>query len=145
MKTTKQIGCPKFEDCSAPLCPLADNLRHLIWYPDEDICERRGFQILDWIKKQKAIVKVKAPADRYFTVEMLEGIKQVRKGIEGINPDQPLEQAKKSERKWMIEKESGRVIAKQNSKPSGVTCAKRSDLVAVGGYHNTQKEAKSDT
>lgn len=132
MTTIKQIYCPKFEDCSATLCPLANNLRHLIWYPgDEDICRRRDFQALGWIKKQKAIVKVKAPTDRYFTVEMLGAIKQVRKGIEGISPDQPLEQAKKAERKWIMEKRGGRVIANQNSKPCRITRAKRSDSVAV--------------
>ena len=126
-----KIDCPKFEDCSATLCPLANNLRHLIWYADEAICKRRDFQTLDWIKKQKAIVKTHAPNDRYFTVEMLEAIGQVRKGIESISPDQPLEQAKKAERKWIMEKGGGRVIANQNSKPHQVTRAKRSDLVAV--------------
>jgi len=133
METIKQIDCPRFEDCSATLCPLADNLQHLIWYPgDEDICKRRDFQALVWIKKQKAIVKAKATEGRYFTVEMLEAIKQVRKGIEGISPDQPSEQAKKAERKWLLTKSGGRVIANQNSKPCQVTRAKRSDLVAVG-------------
>ena len=132
MEATKQIDCPRFEDCSATLCPLADNLQHLIWYPgDEDICRRRDFQTLDWIKKQKAIAKTHAPNDRYFTVEMLEAIRQVRKGIEGISPDQLLEQAKKAERKWLLTKSGGRVIANRNSKPRQATRAKRSDLVAV--------------
>ena len=126
-----KIDCPKFEDCSATLCPLANNLRHLIWYADEAICKRRDFQALGWIKKQKAIVKVKAPTDRYFTVEMLGAIKQARKGIEGISPDQPLEQARKAERKWIMEKRGGQVIANQNSKPCRITRAKRSDSVAV--------------
>ena len=135
----QQTDCPKFEDCSATLCPLADSLRKLIWYPDEDICKRRGFQTLDWIRKQKAIVKVKAPEDRYFTVEILEAIRQVRKGIEGISPDQPLEQAKKTERKWIMEKGDGRVLANQNSELCRVTRAKRTDLVAVGGI---SKQAK---
>jgi len=132
MNTMKQIDCPKFENCSATVCPLADNLQHLIWYPDEDICKRRDFQTLDWLRKQKAIVKAKAPEDRYFTVEMLKAIKQIRKGIEGIGPDQPIKQAEEAERRWIAEKKKGRVIANQNSEPPQVTRDKRSDLVAVG-------------
>jgi len=132
MENIEHINCPKFEGCSAALCPLADNLRDLIWYPDEDICIARKFQILPWVKKQKTIAKAKAPEDRYFTVEMLGAIKQVRKGIEGVSPDQPLEQAEIAERKWIMEKRGGRVIAKQNSKPSQVTRTKKGDLVTVG-------------
>jgi hypothetical protein len=134
------INCPKFEDCSAPVCPLQQNaIGHGIWYPDEEICIARKFLTLGWVRKQKAIVKVKAPEDRYFTVEMLEAIKQVRKGIEGISPDQLLEQAKEAERKWIMEKREGRVIANQNSKHCQVTRAKRSDLVAVGGISQQAK------
>jgi len=105
------IDCPRFENCSAPLCPLAKNLQNLIWYPDEDICARQDFQSLRWIKKQKAVVKKKArtsaAVDCYFTVEMLTSIKQLRRGIEGINPDQPLADAKKAEQQWV----EGRVLS----------------------------------
>lgn len=131
MKTMKQIDCPRFEDCSAPLCPLAENLELSIWYSNEHLCSRKVFQNLGWIKRQKAIVKVRAPEDRYFTVEMLEAIKQVRKGIDGISPDQPLEQARKAEAKWTMEKRRGRAIANRDSERCGVTRAKRSGLVAV--------------
>jgi hypothetical protein len=127
----QQTDCPRFEGCNATLCPLADNLRHLIWYPDEDICTAKRFQTLPSVEKQKAIAKINAPNDRYFSVEMLGAVRQVRKGIEGISPDQSLEQAKKAERKWIMEKRSGRVIANQNSKRCQVTRAKRTDLVAV--------------
>lgn len=126
--------CKLFDKgCAAPLCPMDDTAHNSgIWYADEEICKVKAFQTLDWIKKQKAIIRVKASEDKYFTVEMLEAIKQVRKGLEGISPDQPLEQAKQAERKWIIEKEGGRVIANQNSESPQVTRAKRSDLVAVG-------------
>ena len=131
------IDCIRFEDCSAPICPLQQNTTDSgIWYPGEEICVAKKFQTLPWIKKQKAIAKVEAPTDRYFTVKMLEAIKQVRRGIEGISPDQPLEQAKKAERKWIIEKRGGRVISNQNPKAARVTRAKRSDLVAVGESSN---------
>ena len=126
------IDCIRFEDCSAPICPLQQNTTDSgIWYPGEEICVAKKFQTLPWIKKQKAIAKVEAPTDRYFTVKMLEAIKQVRRGIEGISPDQPLEQAKKAERKWLLTKSGGRVIANQNSKPYRITRARRSDSVAV--------------
>jgi hypothetical protein len=127
------IDCIRFEDCSAPACPLQQNTTdNGIWYPGEEICVAKKFQTLPWIKKQKAIAKVKAPTDRYFTVKMLEAIRQVRKGIEGISPDQPLEQARNAERRWIVEKGGGRVVANQNPKPARVTRAKRSNLDAVG-------------
>lgn len=139
------INCPRFEDCSAPICPLQQNTIYGgIWYPDEDICTAKKFQTLPWVKKQKAIAKINAPNDRYFTVEMLEAVRQVRKGIEGINPDQPLEQARKAEKKWIIEKWGGRAIANQNSKPCRVTRAKRSGLVAVAGKQRVKEEVKND-
>ncbi len=94
--------CPKFENCSATLCPLADNLKHLIWYPDEDICKAKKFQTLPWLKKQKAIARSNAPNDRYFTIEMLEAITRVQKGIAGIDPDQPLKEAERAERDWIL-------------------------------------------
>ena len=132
--------CPKFDDCSAPLCPLQQNtVDGGIWYPDEEICKRRNFQNLDWIRKQKAIIKAKAPNDRYFTVEMLKAIKQVRKGIEGIDPDQPLEQGQEAERKWIAEKKGGRVIAKQNHKRQRVVAKKKDNLIlATSTSHQTK-------
>lgn len=136
-------SCPNFEKgCSAPLCPLDEGSReHGIWYPDEEICSRKDFQSLDWIRKQKAIVKAKSPFDKYFTPAMIQAISQVRKGILGINPDQPLEKARETERKWIAGKKSGRVIAEQNQKASRVVAKKRANLIlatstshqAIGG------------
>ena len=125
-----KIDCPNFDDCSAPLCPLQQNtVDGGIWYPDEEICKRRNFQNLDWIRKQKAIIKAKAPCDKYFTVAMLRAIRQVRRGIEGINPDQPLKQAEEAEEKWIAEKKGGRVIAKQSRKPQRVVAKKKDNLI----------------
>jgi len=127
-KTMGQVDCLQFEEgCSAPLCPLdEDSIKDGIWYPDEEVCHRRGAPY--WVKRQKAIVKVKALSDKYFTVEMLEAIRQVRKGIEGINPDQPLEQAEEAEGIWIVGKGGGRVIAKKNQKPHRVIAKKRKTL-----------------
>jgi len=137
----KQVDCPQFEmGCSAPLCPLdEDSIENRIWYPDEEVCHRRDTP--DWVRKQKAIAKVKAPSNKYFTAEMLEAIKQVRKGIGGINPDQPLGQAKEAERKWIVEKKEGRVIAKKNQKPHRVVAKKSETLV---GMTTTSKEKNKE-
>lgn len=139
-------SCPKFEDCSAPLCPLDEtSISNGIWYPDEEICKRRDFQNLDWVKKQKAIVKAKARNDRYFTPSMLlQAIKQVRKGIEGINPDQSIENAKQAEKKWIAAKRSGRVVAKQTQKGRRVIAEKRKSLVFAANTSNQEKEVKND-
>jgi len=121
------------------LCPLDENsIKNEIWYPDEEVCHKRS--VPDWVRRQKAIAKVKAPSDKYFTVEMLEAIKQVRKGIVGINPDLPLGQAKEAERKWIVEKKEGRVIAKQNQKTHQVLAKKRKTL--VGATIRTSKQRK---
>jgi hypothetical protein len=80
--------CKYYENCSAPLCPLdEESLEFGIWYPDEEICRKRG---IDWVKKQKKIVKVGASADYYFDYQSLKSIKQIRKGIKGQDPDKPI-------------------------------------------------------
>jgi hypothetical protein len=128
-----KVNCPKFEDCSAPLCPLDESsLKNGVWYPGEEICKARRLQNPDWIRRQKAIVKARAASDKYFTVAMLQAIKQVRRGVEGINPDQPLEKAKEAERKWIAEKKGGRVIAKGKGKPKRVIAEEKANLVSVG-------------
>jgi len=97
--TTKD--CRHFETCSASLCPLdKQSLEYGIFYPDEEICKLKKFQTLPWVKKQKRIVKVGLPNDRYFTVEMMMAMTQVRSGMEGVDPDQPLAKAKEAERNW---------------------------------------------
>lgn len=133
MTSQDRADCPRFEDCSAPICPLQQNtIDDGIWYPDEDICTAKRFQTLPWVKKQKAITKAKDPEDRYFTVEMLGVIKQVRKGIEGISPGQPIEEATRAEKRWIAEKRDGRVIANKTAELSRVTRTKRSNLANMG-------------
>lgn len=121
-----ELNCPKFEDCSAPLCPLEKNsLKNGVWYADEEICRRKDFQGLDWIKRQRAITRLGASPDRYWTIGMLKVIRQVRRGIEGIDPDQPLKQAKEMEEKWTVEKKEGRVIANQIEKERRVIAGQK--------------------
>jgi len=50
-------NCPKFNTCSAPLCPLDPELKKRIWFWDEPICRNPEFKNLRWIKKQKSIQK----------------------------------------------------------------------------------------
>jgi len=128
-----KVDCPKFEDCSAPLCPLDESsLKNGVWYPGiEEVCKRKDFQNLGWIGKQRAIAKAKAPSDKYFRVLMLQAIKQIRRGIEGINPDQPLEEAKEAERKWTAAKKGGRLIANESHKVAYSIAKKRKELIGA--------------
>jgi hypothetical protein len=94
----KPLAC---EGCSAPICPMDKySIKNSVWYPDEEYCKRREYQ-LDWVKKQKKIAKLKPDPDKYFTVEMLNSIKRVTKGIEGLNPAQPIDKCRKAERTWI--------------------------------------------
>lgn len=102
--STPMERCPHFEGCEAPICPLVENWNSLVWYCDEAICANKQFRELPWIETQKRISKIGARKDRYFTGAMLENIQQVRKGIQGIDPDLPLEQARKKENAWRAEK-----------------------------------------
>lgn|GEM_PF-2946129 len=118
--------CKKYNDCSAPLCPIQKmSIKEGIWYPDEDICGARNKQTIDWIKKQKLIVKAAGCNDKYFTVEMIKSAKQIRKGVEGIDPDQPLAKAYESEQSWIKDKKKGRVVANEDKKPSRVVAKKK--------------------
>ena len=89
--------CPSFPGCSAPLCPLADNLEYCVFYPDEPICTSTKFRE-PWVKIQRRIARrTKCNADvGYFTVKMLESITAVTAAIKGINPEFDA-----SERAWV--------------------------------------------
>ena len=124
MKET--IKCKKYNDCSAPLCPLQEHsIKHGIWYPEEDVCAARDQQSLEWIRKQKLVVKACTCMDKYFTVEMLKEAKQIRKGIEGIDPDQQLTQAYADEQSWIKDKKKGRVVATKEPKVKRVVAKKK--------------------
>ena len=130
-QTLEEIKCPRFENCNATMCPLAPNLEHLIWYPDEELCGAKKFQTLHWIKKQKAIIKAKAPTDKFFTVNMLKSLRQARKGIEGLDPDLTIEKGKVAEGVW-IGKLSQRVIANKISKSVPVVANKKGKNIKTG-------------
>jgi hypothetical protein len=133
MTIETKVDCPHFDNCGAPLCPLQENALEVgIWYPDEEICRAKRFQTLGWVRKQKGIVKAKALADRYFTVEMLQAIRRVHRGIEGINPDQPLKEAEDAERKWVEQRKGTYNKANKIQGSASKTSGKRDNLVLAG-------------
>ena len=125
-------NCPNAEKCSAPLCPL-DHPERYNWFPDEEICHKRDAP--GWVRRQKAIVKAKALPDKYFTVAMLQAISQVRRGIEGVNPDQTLEEARKEEQRWIELHKTKRVVAKQTQE--GVRVIAKEKGKAQRGYETS--------
>jgi len=92
--------CPKYEGCSAILCPLAteDENNNYIWYPDEDICTKQEFGSLDWIKRQRKIAK--KAKEGYFTFAMLKRDFKIANGLQGLDPDS--ESSEKTQlQKWL--------------------------------------------
>lgn len=85
--TTEIQDCPSFTGCAAPLCPLADNLKHCIWYPDEAVCPSRLFRT-PWVVIQRRIARRAKDTARYFNVRMLESIRAVHPSTKGINPNE---------------------------------------------------------
>jgi len=60
------LSYPNFDSCNAPLCPLdEEGLKKAVWYPDEEICRRRGLNY-PWLKTQKKIAKRAKHSDRYL-------------------------------------------------------------------------------
>ncbi len=87
--TSGRPVCTLYEDCIAPLCPLDRNSLNGIWYPDEEICRSRVHGNLPWMKAQRKLSRVAAGG--YFTVEMLNRLVVIRKGITGLDPNLPEE------------------------------------------------------
>jgi hypothetical protein len=100
-----------------------DNNEQYIWYPDEDICSLRRFASVDWVRKQKLIVKKHGSVDGFFTARMLQVIKKVSKGITGANPDSGID----AEKRWFRD----RGLPKSRGK-SAMPSAKRGGK--SGGY-----------
>lgn len=109
--------CKRYETCDVPLCPLDEqSLKHGIWYPDEDICNSRTSGNFPWIKAQRKIAKKAARTDRYFNLQMLERNCIVRKGIEGLDPDQAEEYQLE---KWLKAHPEKRSLSKEERKVIG--------------------------
>jgi len=93
---TDQQACKFYTLCEAPFCPLATSSFKGIWYPGEDICRSRMYGNLSWIQAQRKLVK--AAADGYFTMEMLNRDCILKTGIRGLDPDR---EEKPQLQEWM--------------------------------------------
>ena len=89
VSTIGRPACTLYETCNTPLCPLDGSSLNGIWYPDEDICRSRTQGNLPWMKAQRKLSRVAAGG--YFTVEMLNRLVVIRKGIAGLDPNLPEE------------------------------------------------------
>jgi hypothetical protein len=91
-------ACPSFDGCEATLCPLDPSCgAGAIWYPDEPVCNAHRMKRLHpWIKIQRRIAKKHCDPNRFFTVRMLESIKDVHGTLKGLDPN-----GRQSEEAWI--------------------------------------------
>ena len=108
--TTGRPVCTLYETCNTPLCPLDGSSLNGIWYPDEEICRSRVHGNLPWIKAQRKLSRVAASG--YFTVEMLNRLVVIRKGIAGLDPNVPEEPQLRAWFQNRAEKQDGATEAK---------------------------------
>ncbi len=86
-----ETQCSRYEGCDAPLCPLADDLRRITWFPSEPVCPLRKHARLPWLRKQRRIQALRRVNDEgFFTVAMLEAVSKVRNGLAGADPNDGL-------------------------------------------------------
>ena len=96
-QTNEQIeNCRNYPTCKASLCPLDPNLRNVIWYPDEDICNRRGLPKTDWLPRQRRIAKKATNRDFFFRLADIKAITRIHRSIKGHNPDAPIMSRRKT-------------------------------------------------
>lgn len=103
-------ACTLYETCNTPLCPLDGSSLNGIWYPDEEICRSRTQGNLPWMKAQRKLSRVAAGG--YFTIEMLNRLVIIRKGIAGLDPNLPEEPQLRSWFQKRTEKQDGATEAK---------------------------------
>ena len=107
---TGRPACTLYETCNTPLCPLDGSSLNGIWYPDEEICRSRVHGNLPWMKAQRKLARVAAGG--YFTVEMLNRLVVIRKGIVGLDPNLPEEPQLRAWFQKRTEKQDGATEAK---------------------------------
>ncbi len=80
------INCRYYQNCDAPLCPQDVNVKQCLWFPGEPICRLKDAP--EWVAKQRKISKLKGiDQEKYFTVRILESIKEITSDLEGANPE----------------------------------------------------------
>ncbi|MFA5299098.1 MAG: hypothetical protein WC389_12900 [Lutibacter sp.] len=119
VKVEPKVDCIRFEGCTAPICPLDKSFEKAVWYADEDICTVRTFRKEHWRIVQRKIVKLnlKRKVDGFFTLSMLNNIKRVAGGINGL-----------TERQGVINPQDiGDFLAKANGSTDGVEVVEDDD------------------
>ena len=82
----EEFDCAHFQDCAAPLCPKDIEIKDKMWFPDEPICRLKI--VPEWVRKEKKIARLKdIDCGRYFTVRMINSCEQIKKDIQGADPD----------------------------------------------------------
>jgi len=90
--------CKSFDNCSAPMCPLDENVGNYIWYPKENICSNPLHNKNDWIKNQRKYEK--RSIEGYYTLDMLKRSCMITLGTKGLNPDKLVSEEKEQLKKW---------------------------------------------
>ncbi len=82
---TEQQGLQVLYALRSAILPSCASSFKGIWYPGEDICRSRIHWNLSWIQAQRKLVR--ATAEGYFTMEMLNRDCILKSGIRGLDPD----------------------------------------------------------
>ena len=106
------IHCRHYKNCDAPLCPEDVNVKQCLWFPGEPVCRLRNAP--EWIAKQRRINRVKSiNREKYFTVRMLERIKEITSDLEGADSE-----LFKGEKAWLASQtRAGNTPKKKHSSP----------------------------
>lgn len=103
-KELKAKDCPRFEFCSASICPLDEqSIRLSNWLPDDEICSSQEFSKVPWILNQRKLQKKVRNRDFCFTHEMLCRNCVITVATEGIDPDHDYTDLDKDIAKWLDE------------------------------------------
>lgn len=98
----KSEDCKRFDECSAPICPLNDgSLNNGTWYPEENVCMLQVFCHKPWIRNQKKIARKVRNKDLYFTLEMLSRNCVITLATEGLDPDHDISEMREDEVRWL--------------------------------------------
>lgn len=112
------INCRHYNECEAPLCPQAINLKGCLWFPSEPVCRLKDAP--GWVQKQRQIAKVPGiDREKYFTLRMLDSIEEITQDLEGANPE-----LSRGEKEWFGERTPREESpADASNRPSG-ECAR---------------------
>ncbi len=89
------IHCRHYQNCNAPLCPEDVNVKQCLWFPGEPVCRLKSAP--EWVNKQRRINRTKGlDREGYFTVRMLDRIKEITTNLQGADSNQY-----QGERTWL--------------------------------------------